>query len=232
MSGILELLFKDDLAKTVHKFVHASKLSPYHQHQEAPISLPILLLLSILMTLSKTLYGKAGYSLTQHFGTTLIINFILLGVAVLIVSLISKRYGFLNNWAVAIVTCLMATSLICAAWLLVTGGPSATVINHINDALGIDLDTTPSWIIALISISEDVGPALIYSFFGCLSVFLANWEWQTNRSRVRWRKETLYAAKAFCICWFLTTVITYFFIMDRTGFFDAVTSATAHISIF
>ena len=206
MSNIFDLIWKDDPLKTASDTIQHSNFGPRRHDKETPINLALLLVASLFVAVTKSLYGQAGFTLVQHLIASIVIvvvSYIGVGIALIAVGRLwtSDPYVWVNNRLRCFLTCLVATLM-------------ASVLLFFLEGVLID------WGIAVINrlpISEwwknrlpNLAPALFYSTIGCVVIYLS----KRKTDQVFWYDFLVYG--------FFTWFFLYFTAFDRKSFFETV----------
>lgn len=211
MSDILKYLVEDDPLKTANGLIEASNFGPPERDKEIPITFSLLLICAIILALTKTLYGEAGYTFIQHFAASIIVIFVGYIVTGIIMMLVGMKYKSINNKLRCFLTCFMAT--ITVSLLAVY---FADPITDFGVRIA-SLVTSSDWFLGRFG---DCFPALIFSLFGCAAVFWLKTEKIGELRKPRNRLITQW--RAFPLYWVLTFLVFNYLAFDRGWFFDSV----------
>ncbi len=214
MSKIDEYVWKDDPLKTVSGLIAESNFGSSGPDKETPINAFLLLMACVFLAITKSVYGQAGFTLTQHFVSSLVLIFggyIGVGVALLAMG---ASYTWVINRLRCVLTCFLAalvTSLLFVYFSekIIDGGITF-----------VELFTTSNWWADRL---PNAAPALLFSAIGCLAIY---------RIKIKKEEDTRWVTRgAFMLYWFITTVTFYFVAFDRGWFFDNVMRHIANIKI-
>ena len=215
MTNPLEYFWKDDPLKTADELIRESSFTPTAHHKEFPINVSLLFLASLFLALSKSLYGEAGFSFTQHLITSVVLVFV--GYIVVGVALIAwKPYPWVNNKLRCFFTCFIA-ALTVSLFLIYFAEPITDVGITI-----VETFTTSDWVANRL---PDVAPAALFSALGCLAIYKVKHREQKRSGN--WRERGI-----FVIYWFVTTFVFFFVAYDRGWFFDNVMRHISKIKLF
>jgi hypothetical protein len=213
MNNPLEYFWKEDPLKAADDLIkHSNFDSPAHD-KDYPINVSLLLLASIFLAFTKSLYGIAGFTLTQHLITSLIlvfIGYIVVGIAFLAF----LPYQWVTNRLRCLLTCLIAALtvslfLVYFSEPITDGGIFFIDLLHLPDRLADRL--------------ADATPAIVFSAVGCFAIY---------RLKRRSHARTWADRRTFVYYWAITSFIFYFLAFDRRLFFDNVMSHISNLKLF
>lgn len=211
MSELLDYLVKNDPLKTADGLIQASDFGSSDGEKDAPITFSLLLICSIILALTKTLYGEAGFSFVQHFVSSIIVIFVGYIFVGLLMMLMGISYKATSNLLRCFLTCFMAANTVS---LLVV-----YFADPITDA-GVwvaSFFTNSDWFLGRFG---DAFPALLFSLAGCFAVFRLKAESSGaygQTARQFWRHW-----RTFPIYWTITFIVFNYLAFDRGWFFDNV----------
>ncbi len=214
MSEIIQI-FKQDLLKGIHSLLLASRQQEHARGGTPAVSIALLLLLSAVFALIRTMYGTADYGITQHFISTftiLLATYIVAGTLLLVFHLGSLEQ--INSYAATIFTCLLITGIFYFLSIFWFGFFTGPMLDTIDNALPSSIRDS-----AFVIDIEEVIPALLFSLLGCWLVLYYN-------RRAHHRMIAAYSIYSIC-----TTGIFYIAVFDRGHFFDHVMRLIGNITL-
>lgn len=215
MTNPLEFFWKEDPLKSASELIRESHFIHKSREKEFPVNVSLLFLSALFLAFSKSLYGQAGFSFTQHLITSIILVFI--GYIVVGVALIAwKPYPWVNNKLRCFFTCFIA-ALTVSLFLVYFSEP----ITDVGISF-VELVTNSDW---LANRLPNAAPALLFSGIGCVAVYAVKRREPQHQSS--WKE-----ALVFFIYWAITSVIFFFVAYDRGWFFDNVMRHISKIKLF
>ena len=213
MTNPLEYFWKEDPLKAADDLIKNSNFTSPGQDKDFPINVSLLLLASVLLALTKSLYGVADYTLTQHLITCIILVFI--GYIVIGIGLLAfLPYQWVSNRLRSLLTCLLAALTVSLFLIYFERQITAVGIFFIN------LVPLPNIVADRLA---DATPAILFSAIGCFAVY---------RIKRRERTEIWTDRLRFAGYWVATTTIFYFLAFDRREFFDNIMDHISNVKLF
>ncbi len=205
MDKLVDILFKDDLLKSYHALLGAAR-EPESKENLIPLSLSMLVVLAALLSVSKSLYGDAEFTLAQHFtGTAALLLSVYLLAGFLFVPFFSLEA--ISRYAITFFVCLLTASVFYLTIVLLFGFFTTGILDALDTKLPDSI--RDSWVVITV---EEWMLALLFGFFACAAVF-------TPLISLRRAKLKRLIPK-YIACFAITTVLFQFFVIDRGGFFD------------
>lgn len=220
MSDLLKYLAEDDPLKTASKLIQDTNFGPSENDIESPISFSLLAVCSLLLALTKTLYGDAGYTFLQHFFSSIVLVFVGYVVLGLFLMLIGLKYSSVNNKMRCFLTCFMATIVVSLLFIYFADAMTRFAVNVTSNVSSSD---------SIISGVGDAFPAVVFSLIGSVAVFALRVErgQKYGRPDVSWLRRL----RTFPVYLLFTTVVFYFLAIDRDWFFNTVMKQISQIKI-
>lgn len=215
MTNPLEYFWKEDPLKTASELIRGSHFTHKNRDHETPVNASLLFLSALFLAFSKSLYGEAGFSFTQHLITSIILVFV--GYIVVGVVLMAwKPLSWIHNKLRCFFTCFIA-ALTVSLLLVYLSEP-------ITDAgiTFVEVFVRSDWVANRL---PNATPAALFSAIGCVAIYLVKRREQNHRTT--WREIV-----SFFVYWFVTTVILFFVAYDRGWFFDNVMRHISKIKLF
>jgi hypothetical protein len=218
MGDLLKYFVNDDPLKSASNLIETSRFEFNADGKEVPISVSLLLLTSIFLALSKTLYGEAGFTFVQHLITSVVIIFIgYIGVGCIML-MMGLAYPRINNILRCFFTCFIAS--LTASLLLVYFSESLMDVG----ILALQQVTASQQLIGRL---VDLFPPLVFSGLGCFAVFWL----KRDKSEYTRMGAKLRNVGVFSAYWVVTWVVLNYVAYDRGWFFDTVMKQIAKIKL-
>lgn len=216
MSSPFDFFWKEDPLKAAQQLIEKSNFSTKRKDdKEIPVNTSLLFLTSIFLALSKSFYGGAGFSFTQHLITSVVLIFV--GYIAIGIFLIPwKPYEWVNNVLRCFLTCFIA-ALTVSLFLIYFSEPITD-----GGIFLVETFTTSEW---LANRLPNAAPAALFSLIGCIAIYSV--KHRTNKQRT-----TKIEIGVFAFYWFVTTVIFFFVAYDRGWFFDNVMKHISKLKLF
>ena len=189
MTNPLEYFWKDDPLKTADELIGDSHFGHGRAGKEIPISVSLLFISALFLAFSKSIYGEAGFSFTQHLITSLVLIFV--GYIVVGVVLLTwKTYSVVNNILKCFFTCFIASLIV--SLFCVYFSPQITDVSIDF----VEVITTSNW---LANRLPNLARAFLFSAVGCVSIYFV--KRRENQLDKNWKEIAV-----FLVYWFATSI--------------------------
>lgn len=236
MSGILDDLIKGDPLKGFEGLLESARIDPRDPGDKKPITVVLLIFVGASLSFAKTLYASANFSLLQHFAvTTILLAAAYITVGIILIFCRISSYESYSRVALTLFLCVIASSIFISVTLFFFGSVSPYLTDRIASLIDLIFGnqlTAPEWTLYAAPLLADVLTSFVYTFIGCLIVYLA--------VRAARRELPLTASRRLSARhrWFLfgylvlTTITIYFLAIDRQNFFDNAMIQFSKIDMF